>query len=232
MAISPSDIVFAFDFSRVETVGGVRYLWDYGPNGFHFAFPGGAADPTPQLDASLSFDGGDYLFLPAGRLAAFYAQMPTREMTILCVTSVTTAATRVIFACELSGANNFGVRFAGATASIYEFYQMQGAAPAPAIQPTGYSLTRPHVTALTIETTPRLLLNQRIGTAAWVGAFGTCVYNVAVVPRIGGAPGGGSFWLGSMGYLALVRNAISSPDMAQLSAMLAAGIKPFCWRAS
>jgi hypothetical protein len=230
MTVDYNSVVWAYGMEDIFVSGGNRYLRDSGPNGFSMRFLGGAADPTPTLTGELSFDGGDYLYYD-GDLTRYYNKMPTGALTFLCVTNQTTAATRVIFACELSGANNFGLRFAAATAAIYECYQMQGAAAAPAVQPTGYSITRPHLTALTIETTPRLLLNQQIGTAAWAGgAFGTCVYNTAVVPRIGSAPGGGAFWLGTMKYLALIRGAVSSPDLSQLSALLANGVKPFCVR--
>jgi hypothetical protein len=55
------------------------------------------------------------------------------------------------------------------------------------------------------------------------------VYDTAVTPMIGGTVAGGRY-LGRLRYLALVKNAISSPDMAQLSALLINGFKPFCQR--
>jgi hypothetical protein len=234
-----SDVVFAFDMNRIESVGGVRYLWDYGPNGFHFAFPGGAADPTPQLDGSLSFDGGDYLSLPAGRLAEFYAKMPTRECTWLMrfIISPAAGASVLLFSCySMPAANRFGQVVRAYQASSVGLYQEQNSASSQAafIQnvPTG---TGHSIVAGTIEATPRGIGNGASATSCvWGGGvFGTCVYDVAKAPLIGlDAAYAALPFTGRLSYLALLRGALSSPDMAQLSAMLAEGRKPFCQRAS
>lgn len=231
MTVSYSDVVFAFDMNRIETILGVRYLFDYGPNQFSFAFPGGAADPTPTLTGELSFDGGDYLSY-TGDLARFYTAMPAGSCTLFYATTMTTTGVRTLFSCESIGANNRGMRFGSATAAIYEFYQFQNTAALPAIQPTGHALSRSHVCAITMEATPRFLRDQSVGTAAWAGgAFGTCVYNAATIPRIGSTPGGGQFWLGPIRYLCLVRGAVASPDLMQLSRLIVEGsTKPFCVR--
>ena len=232
MTVSFQDVIFAFDCSRIETVGGVRYLWDYGPNGLHFAFPGGAADPTPQLDGSLSFDGGDYLALPAGRVADFYQKMPAGPYTLL-FNYTANAAGSYFFSCiENLAPNWFGIAIGiEPVLGNTQVYNMIGNATLPRVVGTlSSSVARRRVAALTVETTPRHVIDQSLATApTWtVGAFGAPSYS-AIAPRIGGAAVVGIF-NGTLRYFSIIRNAISSPDMAQLSAMLANGIKPFCWR--
>jgi len=75
MALEYRNVVFAYGMEYIFSAAGVRYLRDHGPNGFHFAFPGGAADPTPDLSGGLVSDGGDYLYYD-GDLARFYAAAP------------------------------------------------------------------------------------------------------------------------------------------------------------
>ena len=231
MALEYRNVVFAYGMEYIFSAAGVRYLRDHGPNGFHFAFPGGAADPTPDLSGGLVSDGGDYLYYD-GDLARFYAQMPTGACTILYAATLTSSASRTIFGCQsLGGGNNRGMSLTSATAAIYEWYQWRGDATNPAIQPTGHAATRQHRCVLTMETTPRFLRDESVGTAAWAGgAFGTCVYDPTIIPRIGATPAGGSFWLGSMRYLCLLRGALSNDDLAYASRLLAEGVKPFCWR--
>ena len=239
MTVSFQDVIFAFDCSRIETVGGVRYLWDYGPNGLHFAFPGGAADPTPQLDGSLSFDGGDYLSLPAARLAEFYAKMPSAQYTFAVSTSMfpVTATAPRLFSCEsVIVAANYGIAITLLTTAVAgNSWNIcnSGAVVKFAQGPAGfYNNLRRSSMLFTMETTTRILDMASYATTWAAGAYGAPAYDTVTVPRIGTQPTGGGACTGRIHYLALVRNAISSPDMAQLSAMLAAGIKPFCWRAS
>jgi hypothetical protein len=244
MSVPLSDVVFAFGMEDIFSVGGVRYLRDSGPNGFHFAFPGGAADPTPQLDGSLSFDGGDYLSLPAGRLAEFYAKMPqpAQAYTWMCVggSTVLAADTARIFECYNLGGGGvkkgliLGYNTTTAAQRIYSYHFLGDAAWNSANTAVGSPSVfgQRSVLAMTIETTPRCLINQSTNVPAWAGSFGNVAYDTAITPRIGGDPVGGSFLTGRLSYLALIRGAISSPDMAQLSAMLGNGFKPFCQRAS
>lgn len=224
MTVSLSDVVFAFDMNRIESVGGVRYLYDYGPNGFNFAFPGGAADPIPDLSGGLVFDGDAYLSLPAGRLAEFYAKMPTGAYTWLLRFS---GAGGVPFACWDGGNNGVIILQVG---KALRFYQGQGGAmpyvgSPPAVDNRTYTIT------VTTETTPRFFSDQAVATVGWVGgAFGVTTYNVATVPRIGSYPAGLTFLTGTLKYLALVKNAVGSPDMLDLNRMIRDGGKVFCTR--
>jgi hypothetical protein len=235
MTVPYSDVIFAFDFSRIESVGGVRYLWDYSPNGFHFAFPGGAADPTPQLDGSLSFDGLDYLALPAMQLARFYAQAPTGASTVL-LWHTPAVATGCVWSCWNSGGGgiNDGVVLLAQTATTAapRFYQGQGGAGLPYIAGTlAHGMSWKRVVSYTMETTPRGLTDGTTNGAAWaLDAFGAAVYDPVMVPRIGTHPSGAGGYQGRQYFLCWIRGAISSPDMAQLSAMIANGVKPWCVR--
>ncbi|MFH1474868.1 MAG: hypothetical protein ABIG85_03315, partial [Chloroflexota bacterium] len=104
----PDRVVFALDFETVESVGGVKYLIDRGPNGFNFEFPAAAgSQPTEQLDGSYYFDGADYLSLPAAQLARFYEKMPTGEHTWIVLASTPGAGvggSATMFSCYNNGA--------------------------------------------------------------------------------------------------------------------------------
>lgn len=230
-------VVFAFDFSRVETVLGARYLVDYGPNQFSFQFPGGAADPAVGLDGSLYFSGlPQYLSLPAGRLASFYATLPTQAMTILVAyRPVTLGGT--IFSCwnSAGGGINQGLTLLnqiGATVAP-RLYQFQGAAGQPYMMAsTAHGASGKRVVAYAMEAAPRGLTDNMTNAPTWVvGAFGVTSYDVTMVPRIGCYPSLASGYAGYLWYLALVRGALSSSDLSELSAMMATGGRPFCWRA-
>lgn len=227
-----TDVVFAFDMNRLFTEGGNTFLYDYGPSGFHFQFGAGAAAPTPQLDGSLSFDGGDYLSLPAGRLAEFYQRMPTRECTFLALTTrnaVTGGAPR-LFSCETA---THGLSFAlHSTADPGRSWIVSGTGAGVRVYQTDASVILGGASfAATHETTPRYLVNQRIVGGAWVvGAYGTTIYDVASIPRIGMQPSAASAMIGRISFLSCIRGALSSPDLALYSRLIAEGVRPWCVR--
>jgi hypothetical protein len=212
--------------------GGNRYVRDSGPNGFSMRFPGGAADPTPTLTGELSFDGGDYLYYD-GDLTRFYAKMPPNECTFLVSTSLNsvTGGTQRVFSCETA---TRGIAFAlVTTAPVDRSWIVSGTGAGLRVYQTN-AATTPLGRALqiaTYETTPRVLVNQAVIGGAWAaGAYGTTVYDAATVPRIGSQPAAAGFVVGRIGYACCIRGAISSPDMAQLSALIANGVKPWCVR--
>lgn len=229
-------VVFAFDFERIVSSGGVRYLWDYSPNGFHFAFPGGAADPTPQLDGSLLFDGTDYLALPATQLTRFYSKMPTREHTWLCMFRSTADSNYYLWSCWDSGAGGTHdglLLLRGMAGDDIQAYQMQGGAGTP--QATSGTGVVPPTTdvgfAFTVETAPRCMVRGARPSAIWTaGSFGTTTYDTTIVPRVGMNPNGGSPLVGRLSCLALIRGALSNDDLEAVSAAMMDGRKPFCWR--
>ncbi len=234
MTVQFDQVVFAFDFSRIETVLGTRYLWDYGPAALHAAFPGGASDPVPQLDGSLLFvsaGGPDYLGLPL----RYYTYAPTQECTWLAVYRASIAdSTDVLFSSFNAALGlNYGTALAGRpTVPEMRIYANQGGAGTPYERIT--SLPGPSdkkIVIVTVEAAPRAMKNEQLLTApTWIGgAFGATVYDAAKVPRIGSEP---LLWSGDLyiWYLAQIRGAVSSADMAMLSSQLATGIKPFCWR--
>jgi hypothetical protein len=237
MTVSFQDVVFAFDFSRIETVGGVRYLWDYGPNGFHFAFPGGAADPTPQLDGSLLFAWNSNLDLPVAQMARFYAAMPVGQHTYLSkVTNITPSGLHRIFSCEnAASTRGLGLLYSVATDPGLEIVLSGNGAVAnqwastAGTLPLGYN-----VVAATWETAPRNMINQRTVTGFWAaGGYAATAYDAAVVPRIGRHPSAGISILGRIHFLALIRGSLASSDLSFYSRLIAEGSqKPFCWRAS
>jgi hypothetical protein len=85
------------------------------------------------------------------------------------------------------------------------------------------------VACWTNETTPRGLHEQAANAFSWgAGAYGTTVYDAAIVPRIGMDPAGTNPLTGRGGMLALVRGALSSADLAFYSGLLRDNIKPWC----
>lgn len=112
-----------------------------------------------------------------------------------------------------------------------QVYNMIGNATLPQLRGTlSASVGRRRVAALTVETTPRHVVDQALAVApTWVvGAFGTPAYS-AIAPRIGGAAVVGMF-TGTMRYLCCIRGAVSSADLSQLSALVANGKKPWVTR--
>jgi hypothetical protein len=222
MRVQFDSVVFAYDFDRL-TDGGL--LYDHGPLGLHATPGAGAAAPTRQLDGSYSFDGGDYFELSGASQARFYANAPTGACTWLSLGYATQGA---IWSC-FDGAN-MGLIYLHVGNKI-RLYQCQGG-PTPYVATASSSMMdgRYRVVAAAIEAAPRCLIEQASDAAVWVGAFGATSYNTAMVPTIGAYPGGGSSMTGRQKYLCLLRGAVSSSDMAELSALLSNGVKPFCVR--
>ncbi len=234
-------VVFAYDFETVYASGGVRYLKDMGPSSFDMQFPGGAADPTIG-DGFFSYDGGDYLSLPAGQLARFYAKMPTRECVWLVTTALTNTGTAYVFSTFASGGgNNFGWYLGENPATAANSMIVGWFNGTPAVSQARSNSTilgpgRKRSCSLTIETTPRLQIDSRIETSfAWgVGAFATCVYDVASTPRIGMTAAGGGPITGNVYYLCLLDTngwSLDYATMSTLSKLMRSGVKPFCGRA-
>lgn len=228
-----SDLIFCYDFSRLTADG---LLYDYGPYELH-ATPGAAgAAPTRQLDGSYSLDGGDYWALSGAVQTRFYSVAPTGTHTYLLVSyKESTGNSQMPFSCSNSGAGGvyYGITLQLGTSGTIAAYQFKGdgttpvAATTNAVQPYGMKVGA----CLTVETTPRGMMRQKYEPATWaVGAFGTGAYDAAITPRIGMHPNGNNPMLGRMWYLALLRGAVSSADLAELSSMLAVGVKPWAVR--
>jgi len=222
MRVQFDSVVFAYDFDRLTTSG---QLYDHGPLALH-ATPGAAgAAPTRQLDGSYSFDGGDYFELSGASQTRFYANAPTGSCTWL---SLGYALSGAVWAC-FDGVNK-GLIYLHVGNKI-RFYQCQGG-PVPYVATASSSMMDGcyRVVAATIETTPRCMIEQAPDAAVWAGAFGATSYNTAMVPTIGTYPGGGTGMTGRQKYLCLIKGAIHSSDMSELSQMLLDGQKPFCVR--
>lgn len=228
-------VVWVVDFETVESSAGTRYMIDRGPNGFHFAFPGGAADPTEQLDGSYYFDNGDYLALPAAQLARFYTKLPTREHTWIVGAKWATASIDAVFSCHgVTGGNSFGLLLLLNTSRL-ACYTMQGGAPQPYAQTAAGSygaVARRYNGIFSIETSPVATKDGQIDTLAWgAGAFGTTVYDPAFSPTIGKYATAASNYLhGSLYYLALLSGAVDLPTQLEIQRYLMTGRKPFCER--
>ena len=227
-------VVFAFDFETVESVAGVKYLIDRGPNGFHFAFPGGAADPTEQLDGSYSFDGGDYLSLPAAQLVRFYSKMPTGEHTWIWRGHATAATVGTFFSCWNGAANHKGIMIQQDSGGwVIRCYQLQGtAALVQARAIDAGSLNAASFGSFSMEAAPICCVRGNLMASAWSGgSIGTAVYDPAIPPRIGMNPAGAGYPLtGRLYDLALVRGAVDLPTQLETQRMLAVGRKPWCER--
>lgn len=242
MRVQSDSVVFAYRMDDVFASGGTRYLRDHGPHGLHAAFPGGAADPTPQLDGTISTDGGDYLTLPL----RFYSVAPTGAHTWLFSFGSTAVAAAVprIFSCwnSTGGGVDKGIMLcvdSTSEAQRVRAYQCQGAAAQPYVVSAAASpYVRGYQSAavLTVETTPRGIHNDAVASYSWgSGAIGTASYDATVVPRIGMDPAATNALTGRGGYVALIDGAVSSADMAELSALMRNATSgtapwPFCWR--
>lgn len=230
MRVGLDSVVFAYDFDRLTTDG---LLYDAGPLGLHATPGAGAAAPTRQLDGSYYFDGGDTFNLSGASQTRFYANAPTGALTWLLSCTPTTGAGNVGVVCiRTVGAPHGGIAldYFGAT-SAYHLYQNKGGGAGEYINASVYAQSgRKHVTVCTVETTPRGISDGAIQTCAWgAGAFGTTVYDPAFVPCIGLNAAVG-FFSGRISYLCLLRGSVLSSDLAQLSALMMDGKKPWCYR--
>lgn len=231
MQVQRDSVVLAYDFDRLTPDG---LLYDYSKYGLHATPGAGAAAPTRQLDGSYSFDGGDNFALSGASQARFYANAPTGELTILVVATMSAAAQCAWFSCMgLSAPNYFGIQLSHVSPTAY-MKQLRGSAaiiyeattaPQLLVQPLR------NVFCMTMEATPRCMVRGTVQSCAWAGGvMATTVYDAAVVPKIGNADVGAAGLVGAMSYLCLLRGAVSSSDMAELSALMQNGVKPFCWR--
>lgn len=228
-------VVFAFDFETVASVGGVKYLLDRGPNGFHFAFPGGAANPTETLDGGYYFDNGDYLSLPVASMPRFYAAMPTGEHTWIFAFRASSLSIDAVFSCHgVTGGNSFGLMLLLLTNRMVT-YQMQGGVPQPYAQTAAgsYGSAGPKYNGvLSVAATPVGSRNGLQDPLAWVaGAFGVTAFDTTFVPTIGKYATAASNYLhGTMYYLALVRGAVDLPTQLEIQQYLSVGRKPWAER--
>ena len=227
MALDYRNVVFAYGMEDIFSVAGVRYLLDHGPHGLHAAFPGGAADPVPQLDGSLLFDGGDYLSISGAAQARFYQVAPTGAHTWLFVCAG--SGTSTVFSCWTAAIRGLLVLQLG---NRMRFYQGQNGVTAYASTSASSTPdTKRVMFAACIEAAPRGVINEQADAVTWgVGAFGTTTYDSAIAPRIGMYPDGSWPFIGRLSYLCLMKGSVSSPDLAYASRLLAEGVKPFCWR--
>lgn len=235
MTVQFDQVVFAYSMEEVYSVGATRFLRDRGPNQFDMQLPGGAADPVPQLDGSLYFNGApQYLSLPVGQLARFYTQLSTGTMTVFVSYRADVSGALWSNWNSAGGGVNKGITLLAQTTAAVSprLYQFQGGAPQPyLIGSVACGLGRKNILSYTMEGTPRGLTNQTTNGAAWaVGAFGVTVHDTAIVPRIGSYPSGASPFQGTINYLAFVRDALSSSDLSLYSRLLSEGIKPWTVR--
>ncbi len=208
-------------------------LFDYGPYELHATPGAGGTAPTRELDGSYSFSAGaNKTFVLPMR---FFSVAPIAEYTWLlsfAASHPTAGNNAQLQSWETNVGNSYGIFAYQDTSSNLQLVNMRGIVTQPMIS---VSLRLPRITrhcvAATVETTPRAVGNGAALTATWtVGAWGNPVYFGAAAPQLGF----GTTWTGSsiqrMYYTAIIRGAISSPDMAALSEKLMMGQKPFCVR--
>jgi hypothetical protein len=227
--------VFAFDFEDIFASGGVNYLRDFGPNGLHAAFPGGADDPA-VITGGLTLDATDYLSLPL----AFYDYAPTGEHTWFAVFRPThdDAVTRRIFSCRYNDAGTHHgislVHVGQNDRTMAWCNQATGAGIYLGENVTRRSyLQRPCVVCISVQATPVASINRWVGDMAWLaGAYGAPSYYATATPNIGMDSDGSTDPLGGdLFYLALVSQAIPLGTLLDFGNMLSDGRKPWCERA-
>lgn len=233
-----SDVVGAWDFDTL-TPGGL--LRDFGPNGLHLTFPGGAANPTRILSGGFSFDGGDYLEMSdAATRARFYAVAPTGAHCWLVVAGqYTSGGGGQVFSCwnSAGGGVNDGLALTAVAANSFRAYHMQGAAAAPYVVSTTpdplsiFNIPRRSY-GVTVETTPRAIIDGAVvGDMAWgAGAIGTAVYDTAQAPRVGMDPAGTNPYIGNLHYLCLLGRVPTTPELLALNQSMRDGGRPWCNR--
>lgn len=235
MRVQQDNVVFAYRMDDIFVVGGNKYLRDHGPYGLHMRFPGGASDPTPQLDGSLYFDGGDYLYYD-GDLARYYSLMPTDLYTwCACATATgnVAGASSVIYSAYNAGSGGVykGVSCALNTPSrplarALFFHGTGGVTATYLVQATvGYvssQYTQSRVIGSIKPTAAESIVIQNGVTVStsWSGAYASCVYDTTLTPRIGMHPNGSSATTGFICYVSLLRNLDRASDLAELSAMM------------
>lgn len=231
-----SRVVFAYSGDSYFVSGGNIYLRDHGPSGLNALFAAGGAAPTPQLDGSLLFDGGDYLTLPL----SFYSVAPTGAHTWIVVGGASAVLLQPrLFSCWNSTADGTdkGIALAfyanlGIHLQRLRAHQGQGAALWPyETTPAGAPFVIGHQSSatLTVETTPRAFVNTASTVPVWsTGAFGTASYDSTLAPRIGMDPAGTNPLTGRLYYVACISGAVTNPDLLNLNRMLREGSKPFC----
>jgi len=218
-----ASVVFAYDGTVIAS-GGNRYLKDFGPHSLDALFPGGAADPVPQLDGSILFSGAQYASLAGAVQTRFYQVAPTAQFTWLLRL---TASNGAVFASWDS--TNKGMIVLQTTAGELRLYEGQGGA-CPYVLSALFPHGRHRAMVTTTEASPRSLLDQSVDNVTWVGAYAAPSHDPTIIPRIGIYPNGTTALTGNLHYLCLMKGSVSSPDLAYASRLLAEGVKPFCWR--
>lgn len=229
MALEYERSILALDFDRL-TPGGL--LYDHSPHALHMTFGAGAAAPTRNINGGYDFDGGDEFYMDATAMARFYAVAPTRQYTFAGVINLgATAAgvTRAVFDASVVAPRR-GIALRWNVAGVLDAYQNnEFGFSAVQIVPGG-ATGRRWAFVITVQTTPTAMLEDQRIAAAWVvGAFGTCVYDAAAVPRIGAGASGSPF-IGNMRYFLLYDGALTEDDQRELMTHMVEGRAPFCVR--
>ena len=243
MQVQRDSVVFAYSGGSYFTSGGNTYLRDHGPHGFHMRFAAGGAAPTPQLDGSLYFDGGDYCYFD-GDLTRFYAQMPTTALSWLYVASqVAPAVNTVAFSC-MNVAGNRGIGFRYYNVSASGLIQMSmDSFNAAGVFGTAFNATALRGVGSTnaiaysyTKNVKAIMLWDHKNVGATLGDNSSPIaYDASAAPHVCGRPAGGANPRIRLYYLALLRGAVNSADLAELSSMLMGAVSgtnpwPFCGR--
>jgi len=222
-------VVLALDFDRL-TPGGL--LYDYSRYALHLTPGAGAAAPTRNVNGGFDFDGGDRFEMDAVTMARFYAAAPTGTYTVAGVVNLAASAAataRVVFDASVVAPRR-GIALRWNIAGVIDAYQNNEFGFSAVQIASGGATGRRWAFVMTVQTAPTAMLNEQRINAIWaVGAFGTCIYDPAVVPQIG-AGASGSHWIGNMRYFLLYDGALTEPDQAVLMRHLVEGRAPFCYR--
>jgi len=221
---------FVFEFTDVFVVGATTYLRDYSGHDLHAAFPGAGANPTPQTDGSLSFDGGDYLNLPL----AFYLYGPTGEYTWVVLFAYNTSITGTFFSTWNGGGGgtHYGNAFRLNTVGAYSTLALMGGGGAVLASnraDLAWAGQERNIVQHSLETTCRAVRETAFLTTTWTaGAYFATVYDATVIPTIGVQVGPANWYTGRMYYLALLPYRATADDMLWISGELREGRKPWC----
>ena len=203
----PQQSVFWYDFEGLTTDN----LWpDRGPYGLHATPQAGFASPNFGL-ARNAHNKGYANFTGAANCYAtlplrFYTVAPTMDWTLVLVAQHTApTASRRLFSCRNGGATRgFDMQYPVAERISTDVYDAAGAW-SQIVDTANVPLTaRTHTSIYSMlkSGTSTLIWHDRVGrTATWAGTANAIAYDTAVVPVIGGFPGGAAlatlrmYWL-------------------------------------
>lgn len=221
---------FFYRCRGIDLVGATPYMVDSGPHGLHaamanFVAPAYGLVSMPDGRPGIQFNGTtQYASLPL----RFYDHAPTQEATLVLYGAHTHIAnTATPFSCDNNSAGGTwkGLLYQTIADARLLLRRGQGGAALPTVDCTAATpVPALRVMVASLASTARCHSNRAPCVTAWTtGAFGTTVFDPAIVPTIGARPILANYWQGPILTLGLFPWAFTASEAQYMTDLIQSG---------